>query len=82
MEIPKLFRRNKAAYETTFRGPTGKVVLADLAVFCRMNKSTFTPGDADAQKHLEGRREVFLRIQEHIQLTDDELWQLIQERNQ
>ena len=51
-------------------------VLRDLAQFCRANESTF---HEDARKHAagEGRREVWLRIQEHLQLSPRELYQLM-----
>lgn len=47
----------------------------DLARFCRADQSTF---HADARVHavLEGRREVWLRIQEHLRLSDEELFTL------
>lgn len=63
------------AYVKTFNGADAEVVLADLARFCRANESTYTK-DPDLQKHLEGRREVWLRIQRHLNLSPDELWRL------
>ena len=50
-------------------------VLRDLAWFCRAHQPTY---HADARVHaeLEGRREVWLRIQNHLQFTDEELWKL------
>lgn len=70
-----LFAR-QTAYNAVFRGAHGERVLADLAKFCRSTKSTF---HADARMHavLEGRREVFLRIQQHVNLTQEELWSLM-----
>lgn len=56
---------NPAAYE----------VLVDLAAFCRANESTFHP-DPRIHAMLEGRREVWLRIQSHLKLNDDELARL------
>lgn len=63
------------AYRTVFDGPLGEVVLKDLSAFCRATTSTFHP-DPRAAAQLDGRREVFLRIQEHLQLTDEQLWEL------
>ena len=63
------------AYRTTFKGPLAEVVLKDLARFCRAHESTFHT-DARAHAVAEGRREVWLRIQNHLQLTDGELWEL------
>lgn len=67
----------KQSYQHVFN-PEGKYsreVLEDLAKFCRANESTFHV-DPRTQALLEGRREVFLRIQHHIRLTDEELWKL------
>lgn len=63
------------AYRKTFEGPLADVVLTDLARFCRAHESTF---HADARAHAvaEGRREVWLRIQKHLQLSPDQLWEL------
>jgi hypothetical protein len=65
----------RQAYHQTFSGPPGQEVLSDLARFCRALDTTFHP-DARVQAQLEGRREVFLRIQHHLKLTDEELWAL------
>jgi len=65
--------RRRTAYVKVFLGPFGQEVLTDLAKFCRAHESTF---HADPRAHAvaEGRREVWLRIQRHLQLTDDQLW--------
>lgn len=63
----------RQAYVTVFGGPDGKVVLADLARFCRATQSTFHQ-DPRLAAQLDGRREVFLRIAEHLNLSFDELW--------
>jgi hypothetical protein len=60
------------SYRQTFKGVYGERVLHDLAVFCRANESTFNP-DARAEGILQGRREVWLRISKHLNLTDEEL---------
>lgn len=65
----------RAAYRATFLNPRGEEVLADLAAFCRANEPTFDP-DPRVHAILEGRREVWLRIQRHLQLTEDQLWDL------
>lgn len=67
-------RNRKRAYQQTFiKDMASEVVMADLAQFCRANKSTF---DADPRVHalLEGRKEVWLRIAQHLNLTEDELY--------
>jgi hypothetical protein len=67
-----LFRR-KTAYIQTFSNPVGEIVLADLARFCRAFHSTFNP-DPRVHALLEGRREVWQRITDNLNLTQDELW--------
>jgi hypothetical protein len=52
-----------------------KLVLTDLARFCRASESAFHP-DERTHALLEGRREVWLRIQQHLNLTEEELWSL------
>lgn len=49
-----------------------QVVLADLAAFCRASASTFHP-DPRMAAMLDGRREVFLRIRDHLMLDADAL---------
>ncbi len=50
-----------------------KLVLKDLAKFCRANESCFHQ-DVRIHANFEGRREVYLRIMEHLKLTPDEYW--------
>lgn len=52
-----------------------ETVLFDLARFCRAHDSTF---HSDQRIHavLEGRREVWLRIMEYLQMTPDEIYEL------
>lgn len=62
-------------YRRVFGGPYGESVLRDLAKFCRAHEST-----VQENSHLsavaEGRREVWLRIQQHMNMTQEELWRL------
>lgn len=67
--------RRRTAYVRTFTGPFADEVLQDLARFCRASQSTFHP-DPRVHAVAEGRREVWLRIQQHLQLTDDQLWRV------
>ena len=68
------------AYRRLFSGPLADIVLKDLARFCRAHESAMHP---DARMHAlaEGRREVWLRIQEHLNLSHDQLWHLYAPRN-
>ena len=62
--------QRRTAYVKTFLNPYGDEVLRDLARFCR------------AHAVAEGRREVWLRIQQHLQLSDDELWAIFGQSSQ
>lgn len=66
------------AYRQVFnpKSPVDAIVLADLAVFCRANESCAVPGDHDRTMMLLGRNEVWLRIQQHINLTPEQLFAL------
>lgn len=69
------FRSRQRAYQTVFDNNSlaSEAVIKDLAKFCRANKTCFHE-DARIHSNLEGRREVFLRIMEHLKLTPDEYW--------
>ncbi|WP_158665255.1 Bbp19 family protein [Ensifer adhaerens] len=74
-----LFRR-RTAYVKTFLNPYGDEVLRDLARFCRAHSSTFHV-DARAHAVAEGRREVFLRIMHHVNMSEEDLWRLYGDSN-
>lgn len=65
-------RLRKRAYQTAFADPKNNEVLKDLAKFCRANSSEFHP-DPRLHALASGRREVWLRIQNHLNLQPDEL---------
>ena len=65
-------RGRSQSYKLTFGNPTGNRVLADLAKFCRANDTTFH-ADPRIAAHLDGRREVWLRIQNHLRLNPEQL---------
>lgn len=69
----EFLRFRKRDYQNTFATPAGARVLVDLAKFCRADDSCF---HEDPRLHavLEGRREVWLRIQKHLNLTPDALY--------
>ena len=66
-----LFNR-QLMYQGTFQGPGAETVLEDLAKFCRAKESTFDP-DSRLAANLDGRREVWLRIQDHLNLNSEDL---------
>lgn len=72
-----LLRTRAQAYQQVFLsgGIHTDRVLKDLAKFCRANESTYL-ADSRAHAVLEGRREVWLRIQQHTKLDPDALWKV------
>lgn len=76
-KLKELFRQRKTAYVQTFNfsDRANRAVLEDLARFCRANDTTFVK-DERLSSVLEGRREVWLRIQNYLNLTNDELFEL------
>lgn len=48
-------------------------ILQDLLEFCRGAETTFVPGDRDLSLILEGRRQVWLRITQHLHLSEAQL---------
>jgi hypothetical protein len=72
-----LIRRR--AYKAAFNNPEGRKVLADLRRFCRATTPTADINNVQATYLLEGRREVWCRIQAHLQLTEEDVYNLIEE---
>jgi hypothetical protein len=68
-------RARKNAYHSVFANPIGQEVLKDLAHFCRACETCFHK-DPRVHAVLEGRREVFLRIAQHLNLTTEQLFHL------
>lgn len=71
-------RGRKRDYQVVFKldNPASARVLEDLARFCRANETCF---HADPRLHAvaEGRREVWLRIQQHLNLSSEDLYKLL-----
>jgi len=61
------------AYRHVFSGVYSEKVLDDLAKFCRASEPTFHK-DPRVEGVLQGRREVWLRITKHLNMTQEELW--------
>lgn len=76
-KVYEFFLKKKLSYQRVFdpNNQFTREVLMDLAKFCRAYQSTFHP-DPRVHAVLEGRREVWLRIQEHLQLSTDEIYEL------
>lgn len=80
MKLFEFLRQRKRAYQLAFGSPAGVLVLEDLAKFCRANETCFHP-DPRLHAVAEGRREVWLRIQQHLNLTPEQLVQLYSGHN-
>ena len=65
----------QSAYKRTFGGPSSSHVLEDLADFCHFQTAGFHP-DRRMTDVLIGRREVFLRIIQNLELSPDEMFEL------
>lgn len=81
MGLYELFWNKRKAYRAVFGGADGRRVLADLREFCRADSSCVVVGkdgkiDTHATVLAEGRREVWLRITETLNLTDEQLLKL------
>ena len=74
-EALRVFTDAKRAYQQAFGAGAGAAVLIDLAPFCRADESCVVMGDRDRTYVLEGRREVWLRIQDYLKLAPEELVQ-------
>jgi hypothetical protein len=60
----------KRAYQHTFKSPAGEAVIRDLVRYCCVKVTT--KGDP----MLEGRRQVFLRIQQHLELNPEDMFRV------
>lgn len=68
-------RLRKRAYQLTFPNPERNEVLKDLAKFCHANEVPKVGGEY-LLGVANGRREVWLRIQQHVTLTPEQLFQI------
>lgn len=78
-KVEKL-RLRARSYRMAFGGMEGQNVLHDLAEFCLANESCFHP-DPRLHAVAEGRREVWLRIQRHMNLTPEQLLMIYDRRH-
>lgn len=79
MRFNPMLRFRQPAYRKTFDNPEGRKVLADLRRFCRATAPTANVDNVYATYLLEGRREVFLRILAHLNLTEEDVIKLVEE---
>ena len=83
MDGRELVQTRKTAYQLTFQKdqPANVEVMIDVARFCRANETCIVRDkngaiDTNATLVLEGRREVWNRIQQHLGLTPEQLFSL------
>lgn len=86
--IRNLIFKRRQAYRALFTpggqlSPAAMIVLTDLRKFCRATVSTATVAqsgqiDSHASMLAEGRREVWLRICQHIHIDDADLYRLVE----
>jgi hypothetical protein len=88
--IKRLIHKRRHAYRALFLAddklnPAARIVLTDLRRFCRATTSTtvvsFTSGMVDpiASAQAEGRREVWNRITQHLHVSDEDLYRLVEQ---
>lgn len=75
----KIMTDRKRAYQIVFNTPAGEAVLIDLTPYCREKETCVAAQNSKAPIDiyrtflLEGRRDVLLRIREHLELTPEQL---------
>lgn len=70
-----MVRRTAYIRVFNFDNSNAQLVLQDLFKFCRAEETTFHE-DPRVEGRLDGRREVWLRIQHHLRLSPEQLWKL------
>lgn len=79
MSLNPFVKFRRSSYKQTFDTAAGRKVLADLKRFCRATVPTADVNNERVTYMLEGRREVWLRIQAHLQLSDEDIHELVEE---
>lgn len=71
----EVLRHRAAHYRDVFlgHGKSTDAVLKDLSIFCRAHQTSFHENQRMTDV-LIGRQEVWLRIQTHLKLNEEELW--------
>lgn len=78
----ELLRNRSSSYRAVFlgHGTATDEVLKDLARFCRAHESTFHYEHSMSDR-LDGRREVWIRIAHHLNLSEEQLWSIYGNRS-
>lgn len=59
-------------------GPRARLVLADLAALCGAGETSVVPGDPQGTAFNEGKRAVWLHLQDMLALAPDRLTELME----
>lgn len=80
-QLHNLLLRRRGQYQATFGDDTGAFVLGDLFHICNAGSTTYR-GNPNDMLIAEGKRQVWLHIQNMIRGTDDEMYALARQRMQ
>ena len=80
-KLRQLLFARQYQYKLTFRSPPGRVVLKDLAKFCRAHTSVFHESQRATDVQI-GRKEVWERIVHHMHMSPESLWDLYDGREE
>jgi hypothetical protein len=78
IEVQKFIRDRERAYRAVFNNELAKLVLADLRVFCGATKSSFNSCPYEMARN-EGRREVFNRIMNYLEVDYSDYYNYTEE---
>ncbi len=92
-KLQRTIFRKRQAYRAIFEpsgqlSPAAQIVLTDLRRFCRATVSTTVVSmvtqrvDPIASAQAEGRREVWLRIMQHLHVSDADLYKTLVDMEQ
>ena len=74
-------RRLGEAYKSVFSTNSGRIVLADLMIHCGASMQSHIPGCPDETSFNEGKRRVWLHINDYLYKTDEEIQQQVRTEN-
>lgn len=77
--IARIFLKRRQAYRALFApdNPHSGIVWADLRKFCYGTGTAFHE-DSHVHARNEGRREVFERIRSYVNISDDDLYKMVE----
>jgi len=73
------FKELVGQYRRTFKTKDGEAVLKDLEARCFTKQTTLTPGQPDVTGFKEGRRSIFVRIKNMLDVNPEALKELPRE---